>query len=224
VDTIEIDEADVQEPRSRWAAVASIAVGAVTLLAVLVAFIAIRAQSFLPEFSQTLGVVAGAESDLSAPWVDAASYESVTLRVSEELTSPRWWYALSLASVYSIVIVGLALVSLLLWRLRTQRSFARAASWSLGGFGVWAIIAVVLQEFSQNQSIRALVDQLGLPTMPAGDKAVDVTAEGSTYVLLPTFAISQPILLVTSIGIVMILAAVLLGRAWRMQTELDEVI
>lgn len=233
MDTIEIDETDIQEPRSRWATSASIGVGALALLALAVAWIGIRAQSFLPEFTQTLDVVTGAESDLLAPWVDAAGYESVTLRVRDDLTSPRSWHALSLAMGYSVVVIGLALVSFLLWRLRTHRSFARAASWSLGGYGLWVVVAAVLQKLCENQSIRVLVEQLKLPTMPAGegagDRAVDVAAlaaagENATFVRLPDFAVSPSMLIVASFGIVMIIAVILLGRAWRMQIELDEVI
>lgn len=215
METVEMDEVEEQEPRSKTALVGSILVAALTVLAIVIAWFAVRGQAFLPAFSTELNVVPGSESGLTGPGVEAAAYTTVEMRVRNSVSEARWWHAGSLTAAYSVVIVGLALVSLALWRLRTRRSFARAAAWGLGGFGVWVIVATTLQKIFEDQSVTALVNSLGLPTEPV---------EGETWVLLPGFFISQTMLLTASIGIVLVVAAIFVGRAWHMQAELDEVI
>lgn len=215
METVEVDELEEQQPRSKTALVSSILVAVLTVLAIVVAWFAVRGQAFLPAFESTLDVVPGSEPGLSGPGVEADAYTTVDIRVRDSVTDARWWHAASLMAAYSVVIVGLALVSLALWRLRTRRSFGRAAAWGLGAFGVWVIAATVLQKVFEDQSVTALVQSLDLPTEPV---------EGATWVLLPGFYVSQTMLLTASIGFVLIIAAVFLGRAWRIQTELDEVI
>ena len=213
--TVEVDDVDEQAPRSKTALAGSIVVGVLAVLAIVIAWFAVRGQAFLPAFETDLAVVPGSETGLWGPGVEATAYTTVEIRVRDGVSEARWWHAASLSAAYSVVIVGLALVSLALWRLRKRRSFARAAAWGLGGFGIWVIVATGLQKVFEDQSVSALVDSLGLPTEPV---------EGQTWVLLPGFFISQTMLLTASIGIVLMIAAVFLGRAWQMQTELDEVI
>ena len=198
--------------QSRLAA-SAVLVAAVAGLAATVAGVAVWLRAFAGTFEPSLPIASSGVDDgpgFTAPGVLGSLYTTVEVTVRGDVLEARWLFAASLAAVYSIPVVGLALLARSLWRLRGARTVSRSgASW-LAGLGAWTIVAPALQKLFADLSLRAVVTTLGLPTEPL--------AQG-TWVELPSFHISQTMAVMGGVGFVLLIAAAFATRAPTGQTE-----
>lgn len=194
---------------------AAIFVALFALLAAIVSFWAVKLQAFSPTFDITLNVHAGADPKFGMDSNIAFWYTAVDFSIRKDVFSARWFYAVSLFSLYSIVLCALVLISVTLWKLGNSKVFSSFLAFSLGGFGIWIIISTALHKIFYNLAIVELVKDLKFSTVPQ---------TGQDSVILPSFHMTQTMVLLFSTGSVIVVAAIFIERAWRMQQELDEVI
>lgn len=205
--------------RARSAAL-TVTIIAGVLLAVTTAFFALWLVSdvFNPEWIVEVPVASPLDV---VPLVAGAAAESHTYAYGTVVVSsyaalalPRTLAAISMALNFSVALVTVVMVIVLAARVRTQRSFTRAATVGIVVLGALSAVTAFAAPWLERLSVAATVSELGYPT--SGE-----VAPAGEWVVPPAFTLQDTNWPLLFVGALFLLTAVLFTRARRLQRDTE---
>jgi len=205
-------------PIARFALAVTIAAGALLATATLFFALWLISDVFAPEWiveapvASPLDVVPRTAG--TAGESDAYAYGTALISSYAALIVPRALTAVAMGLNFAVVLASLTMLIVLAIRMRTERSFTRAATIGIVVLGVLSAAASVLAPWFTQLATATTVTELGYPT--SGD-----AAPAGEWVVPPEFTVQDTNWPLLFLGILFLLTAALLARARRLQRDTE---
>lgn|GEM_PF-1987245 len=150
-----------------------------------------------------------------------AAYSTVIIYSYEPLVAARVMAGLAIGLRFGLFIAACAIVVLLAIRLWRRMRFSTLATGSVAGFGIASIAVAFTAPWLQLTSIVRGVTELGYPLTGDDPSLAGIPRDEREWVVPPEFTLQDTDWLLLAFGIILLLAAVLLRGAQRLQRDTE---
>jgi len=153
-----------------------------------------------------------------------AAYSTVVIRSDEPLVGARGMAGLAVGLRFALFIAACAVVVLLAVRLWRRMRFSTLATGSVAGFGLASVVVAFAAPWLQLTSIVRGVTELGYPLAGDDPSLAGIPRDAREWVVPPEFTLQDTDWLLLAFGVILLLAAVLLRGAQRLQRDTEGLI
>jgi len=150
-----------------------------------------------------------------------AAYSTVVIHSYEPLVGARVMAGLAVGLRFALFIAACAVVVLLAARLWRRMRFSTFATWSVAGFGMASIAVAFTAPWLQLTSTVRGVTELGYPLAGDDPSLAGIPRDEREWVVPPEFTLQDTDWLLLAFGVILLLAAVLLRGAQRLQRDTE---